>query len=152
MAGHLDSFINDGHRIHKQTTKIMAVAPNDQYEYKPSETAMTLGKLMNHMRIGELAVAEAALNGAFPSTWPEEINDTAGLIEAFDRQHAELSERIAALTPEQLDEVISPFGPGKEMPRRAILQVLHEHEIHHRGQLYVYLRTVVGDSIPELFG
>ena len=107
MAGHLDSFINDGHRIHSQSTKIMAVAPNDKYDWKPSETAMTLGKLMNHLSVGELAVAEAAINGAFPSAWPEDINDTAALIAAFDKQHAELSERIAALTPEQLDAASS---------------------------------------------
>ena len=152
MAGHLDSFISAGNRIHSQSTKIMAVAPNDKYDWKPSETAMTLGKLMNHLAVGELAVAEAAINGAFPSAWPEDINDTAALIAAFDKQHAELSERIATLTPEQLDETVAPFGPGKEMPRRAILQVLHEHEIHHRGQLYVYLRTLLGNDIPPLFG
>jgi uncharacterized damage-inducible protein DinB len=151
MAGHLDAFINTGHRIHKQSTKIMAVAPNDKYDWKPSETAMTLGKLMNHMRGGELAIVEAALNGAFPKEYPADSNDTAELIASFDQQHAALSERIAALTPEQLEETVAPFGPGKEMSRRAILHVAHEHEIHHRGQLYVYLRTL-GCECPGLFG
>lgn len=152
MAGHLDSFISNGHRIHKQSTKIMAVAPNDKWDWKPEETAMTLGKMMNHIYIGELALAEAAINGAFPSAWPADINDTAALIEAFDKQHEEISARIAALTPEQLDEIIAPFGPGKEMPRRAVLTALHEHEIHHRGQLYTYLRILLGNNIPPLFG
>jgi uncharacterized damage-inducible protein DinB len=130
----------------------MAVAPNDKYDWKPSETSMTLGKLMNHLKNSELAVVEAAINGAFPSTRPEDINDTEALIASFDAQHNELSARIAALSPEQLDEIVAPFGPGKEMPRRAILQVLHEHEIHHRGQLYVYLRCLLGNDIPPLFG
>ena len=151
MAEHLDSYISTGHRLHQQSIKLMAVAPNDQYEWKPSETAMTLGKLMNHLRLGELAIVEAALNGAFPKEFPAELSDTAELIVAFDQQHAELSERIAALAPEQLDEIVAPFGPGKEMPRRAVLGVLHEHEIHHRGQLYVYLRSL-GCEVPPLFG
>jgi uncharacterized damage-inducible protein DinB len=151
MSGHLDAFIQSGHRIHKQSTKIMAVAPNDKYDWKPADSAMTLGKLMNHLKIGELALVEAAINGAFPATWPEDINDTEALIASFDAQHNELSARIAALAPEQLDEMVAPFGPGKEMPRRAILQVLHEHEIHHRGQLYTYLRMLLGDNVPPLF-
>ena len=151
MAGHLDSFISTGHRIHQQTTKLMAVAPNDKYDWKPSDTAMTLGKLMNHMPGGELAIIEAALNGAFPKEYPADSSDTAELIASFDQQHAALSERLAALTPEQLDETVAPFGPDKEMSRRAILHVAHEHEIHHRGQLYVYLRTL-GCTVPPLFG
>jgi uncharacterized damage-inducible protein DinB len=37
------------------------------------------------------------------------------------------------------------------MPRQVVLQVLHEHEIHHRGQLYTYLR-ILGCEVPPLFG
>ncbi|MBK9705983.1 MAG: hypothetical protein IPO77_02935 [Acidobacteria bacterium] len=37
------------------------------------------------------------------------------------------------------------------MSRATILQVLQEHEIHHRGQLYVYLRAL-GCEVPPLFG
>ena len=151
MAEHLDAVISTGHRIHKQTTKLMAVAPNDQYDWKPSETSMTLGKLMNHMMLGEWAIGEAALTGAFPREEMKEFNDTAELIAAYDKQHDGLSERFAALTPEQLDEIIQPFGPDKKRPRREFIGILHEHEIHHRGQLYVYLRSL-GCTVPPLFG
>ena len=151
MAEHLDAYISIANRIHQQSTKLMALAPNEQYEWKPDETAMTLGKLMNHMMLGELAIAEAALSGAFPHEFPADINDTAELIAAFDKQHAALIERIAALTPEQLEETVEPFGPDKKRKRSGILGVLHEHEIHHRGQLYVYLR-MLGCKVPSLFG
>ena len=49
----MDSLVSNWKRIHKQTTKIMAVAPNDKYDWKPCDSAMTLGELMNHLWIAE---------------------------------------------------------------------------------------------------
>jgi len=63
--------------------------------------------------------------------------------------------QLRTLTPlqmEQLAEEIAPFGEKHgPMSREALLQVIHEHEIHHRGQLYVYLR-MLGVEVPPLFG
>ena len=35
--------------------------------------------------------------------------------------------------------------------RMSLLRLTHEHEIHHRGQLYTYLR-IAGCEVPPLFG
>lgn len=150
MAEHLDSYIKNWDRVQKQTAAIMAVAPNDKYEWKPCESAMTLGKLMNHLWMAEWGLTEAALTGAFPKEWPSEINDTAAMIEAFNKSHAESVAKVAALTPEQLAEQITPFGPDKAMSRAAFLNVTNEHEVHHRGQLYTYLR-IAGVEVPPLY-
>ena len=55
-----------------------------------------------------------------------------------------------ALTPEQLAEDITPFSPESPLTRKALLTLTLEHEIHHRGQLYTYLR-IAGCEIPPLF-
>lgn len=151
MSSSLDSYIKTWKRIHKQTTALMAVAPDDKYDWKPSETAMSLGALMHHLWIAETGLIEATLNGAFPKERPEPKTNTADLIAAFDQSHETLIPKVAALTPEQLAEEVAPFGPEKAMSRMALLQATHEHEIHHRGQLYVYLRTL-GCAVPPLFG
>jgi uncharacterized damage-inducible protein DinB len=151
MAGHLDAYIYNWNRIHKQTTRIMAAAPNDKYDWKPCDSAMSLGELLNHLYIAEWGLTEAALTGSFPKEYPEPINDTAALIAAFDKSHAECVAKVAAMAPEQLPEEVAPFGPDKSMSRQTVLTVTHEHEIHHRGQLYTYLR-VAGCEVPPLFG
>jgi uncharacterized damage-inducible protein DinB len=150
MAGHLDSYIRNWNRIHQQTTRVMALAPNDQYDWKPAETSMPLGELMNHLWRAEIGLAEGALTGK-SSARPAPLSDSAEMVAAFDKAHAELVERVAALTPEQLEETVTPFGPEYPMKRRVILTMLHEHEIHHRGQLYVYLR-MLGCELPHLYG
>jgi uncharacterized damage-inducible protein DinB len=128
----------------------MAVAPNDKYDWKPSETAMTLGKLMNHLWIAETGLTFAAIEGSFPKEFPESITNTQDLIAAFDKSHEEMVAKVSTLTPEFLAEDVAPFGPDRNMPRMYVLNALHEHEIHHRGQLYVYLR-MLGCEIPPLF-
>jgi uncharacterized damage-inducible protein DinB len=150
MAENLDSYIKNWNRIQKQTKAIMAAAPNDKYEWKPCESAMSLGKLMNHLWMAEWGLIEAALTGAFPKEWPAEINDTAAMVEAFDKSHAESVAKVSALTAEQLGEEIAPFGPDKAMSRMAFLNLTNEHEIHHRGQLYTYLR-IAGCEVPPLY-
>jgi uncharacterized damage-inducible protein DinB len=128
----------------------MAVAPDDKYDWKPSDTSMSLGKLMNHLWTSERGLAEAALNGSFPAERPAPIAATQDLIAAFDRSHEELVAKVSALTPEQLGEDVAPFGPDRKMSRMALLHALNEHEVHHRGQLYVYLR-ILGCEIPPLY-
>jgi uncharacterized damage-inducible protein DinB len=75
--------------------------------------------------------------------------DAPGLIEAFDRSHQQLVEQVAALTPEQLTETVNFFG--REVPRKTLLWGITEHEIHHRGQLFVYLR-LLGIEPPSVYG
>lgn len=151
MAEDLNSYIKTWNRIHKETARALAAVPNDKYDWKPCESAMTMGKLANHLWMAEHGLAEAALTGAFPKTKLEEFNDTAAMVEAFDKSHAELVAKISQFTPEQLAEKIAPFGPDKAMSRRALLTLITEHEIHHRGQLYTYLR-IAGCEVPPLHG
>ncbi|MDX2030303.1 MAG: DinB family protein [Blastocatellia bacterium] len=151
MSSPLDSYISNWKRIHKQTAAIMAVAPSDQYDWKPSETAMSLGDLMHHIYGAEWGLIEATLTGVFPKEMPPKPTDTAEFIKAFDASHESLIPKISGLTAEQLAEEVAPFGPDKKMSRMTLLHLTHEHEIHHRGQLYVYLRTL-GCEVPPLFG
>ena len=147
----MDSFVSNWRRIHKQTTKIMAAAPNDKYDWKPCDSAMTMGELINHLWIAEAGLVAAAKTGTFPKEAPPQIKDTAELIAAYDKTHEEAIAMATALTPEELSEQVAPFGPDKAMSRMALLHLTHEHEIHHRGQLYTYLR-IAGCEVPPLFG
>jgi uncharacterized damage-inducible protein DinB len=145
----LDWFITNWQRNHKQTIKLMQVAPDDKYDWKTCESAMTLGGLMNHFRQGEVIIAHAAVSGVLPQERLAPINNTAELIAAFNQSHEEAIAQAATLTPEQLAEQVSPFGAP--MTRAQLLQAQIEHEVHHRGQLYTYLR-ILGVEVPPLFG
>lgn len=150
MSSQLESMFANWHRIHKQTTRVMASAPDDQYGWRPHETAMTLGELMNHLFQAEMGLAEAVVTGVYPHEFPS-YSTTAELIAAYDTSHDEAVSRLKGLAPEAWQETIAPFGPQAVMPRLVVLNLALEHEIHHRGQLYTYLR-ILGCEVPSLFG
>ena len=150
-ASHLDPFIANWSRVHKQSARLMKSAPDDKYDWKPADTAMPLGELMNHLYIAEKLFVDSAITGGFAKeNLPQAINNTEELIAAYNKSHEEGVARIATLTPEQMTEMVAPFGPEKAMPRAFLLNVMLEHEIHHRGQLYTYLR-MLGCECPALF-
>lgn len=144
----MEAFFSNWDRIHAQSTKVMSVAPADKFEWRPVEGSMTLGELMCH-----LPGAEAYLVGVITGSKIE--IDLAGLktadevVEAFDRVHEAAKSAIAQLSPEQLEEEVS-LG-SRRMTKRTLLYGMLEHEIHHRGQLYTYIR-IAGVVPPPLFG
>lgn len=150
---HLTPFMQNWNRVHKQSVRLMERAPSDQFEWKTCESAMTLGALMNHIYQAEAGLVNAALTGQFSREgMPETGTSTDELVASYRKSHDELVARVAALAAEQLDEEISPFGEKLgTMTRGTVLNFILEHEVHHRGQLYVYLRMLNVD-VPPLFG
>lgn len=152
-AAHLDPLIKQGNRIHQQTTKVMAASPNDKWDWKTCESAMTLGELVNHFYLAEIGLVDAIQTGKFAGRQKPDPKATAEeVVAAFDQAHEALVAAISELTPEQLAEEIAPFGEKYGMmSRKTLIFSMFEHEIHHRGQLYVYLR-MLGAPVPPLFG
>ncbi len=146
----LDNFIKNWRRIHKQTKKILVLTPDDKYDWKPAETSMPLGELANHFSVAEWLLAETVFTGKLPTERPEPHKSTDELVAAFDKTHDDLVAKVRAMSPEQLEEEVALFGPDQKMTRMALLNIMTEHEIHHRGQLYVYLR-ILGCELPSLF-
>jgi uncharacterized damage-inducible protein DinB len=66
------------------------------------------------------------------------------------RMHAETVAMLKPLTPEDLERKgTSPQG----VPVTAwkLLRAMIEHEVHHRGEIYVYL-ALMGIERPPLYG
>lgn len=147
---HLDNVLRDWNRIHLQTVRLMALAPDDQYDWKPHDTSMTLGALLNHFSQAEAGLVEAIITGIFPRDFGN-YESTDELIAAFNKSHDEAVARVRAIADEAWEEKVAPFGPDRSFSRLDLLTISLEHEIHHRGQLYVYLR-MLGCPVPELFG
>ena len=146
----IQNFVSSWNRIHKQTSRALRAAPADRMEWRPKEGMFTFRELVSHLPKAELMIARSALAGSrqeveldLSNLTPDEIADI------FDRQHEELAEEVSKLGSEQIGDVIEVFG--KSIPRLALLQGMVEHEIHHRGQLYAFLRLADVEP-PSLFG
>lgn len=146
----IKNFVSNWNRIHKQTSRALRAAPADRMEWRPKEGMFTIRELVTHIPKAELMIARSALAGSAQKVELDLSNLTPGEIaDIFDRQHAELAEEVSKLGSEQIGEPVEIFG--KSFPRLALLQGMTEHEIHHRGQLYAFLRLVDVEP-PSLFG
>jgi len=139
MSSEVDRFIRNWNRIHKETSRIIRSAPDDKLDWRPKDGMFTLRELIGHLPEAELGLVRAALQGQTGQIRLDTSNKAAGEIaDLFDRQHDDLAAEVSQLTESQLGEEVEFHG--RQVRRAVLLKAMTEHEIHHRGQLYVYYR------------
>lgn len=145
-----ERFVKDWNHTHKQTARAIEAAPQDMFDWKPGDGMFTLRELVTHLPNAEAAIIRTALAGTMQKvSLGLEDSTVEEIVEKFKSSHRELVEEVSSLSLDQLNETVQAFG--REMPRIALLRGMLEHEIHHRGQLYTYLR-LPGVEPPALYG
>lgn len=142
-----ERFIGNWNRIHKDTSRVLRAAPDDKLDWRPKEDMFTMRELVGHIPQAELVLVRSALAGStqkIPFDFSRSAEEMAG---AFDTQHEELAREVSNLTQEQWREEVEFHG--RRMRRGVLLSFVTEHEIHHRGQLYIYYR-LAGIEPPNL--
>jgi uncharacterized damage-inducible protein DinB len=139
MNSEVDRFIRNWNRIHKETSRIIRSAPDDKLDWRPGDDMFTLRELIGHLPEAELGLVRAALQDQTRQIGFDTSNKVAGEIaDLFDRQHDGLAAEVSQLTETQLGEEVEFHG--RQVRRAVLLKGMTEHEIHHRGQLFVYYR------------
>jgi uncharacterized damage-inducible protein DinB len=140
-------------RIRQRTRRVVAGIPPERLEWAPRDGAWSLGDVVRHLGAIERWMFAENVSGR-PSRYPGHGRDLADgydeVLGYFDRMHGESMDLFAALTPEALQARCTTPG-GASMPAWKWLRSMVEHEIHHRGQIYLML-GMIGVSTPPLYG
>jgi uncharacterized damage-inducible protein DinB len=154
----IEFFLNQLNHEAIATRKMLALVPNNQYDFKPHPKSMGMRHLVTH--IAELpawipmAINTEELDFAAMDYTPTNINNTAELLELFEKS---LREACASLIPEneaRLNPVWTLRNGADIYSREAKWQVIRmalSQIIHHRAQLGVYLR-LLDVPIPGSYG
>ena len=149
----VEPFLDYFGRVRERTRRVVALIPPDRLEWTHREGAFTLGDLVRHVAAIERWMFAENVAGR-PSRYPGHGRELAegfeGVMDYFDRMHAESMEIFRALTPEQLQARCTTPG-GASMPAWKWLRSMVEHEIHHRGQIYLML-GMIGVATPPMYG
>ncbi len=138
------------------TRKVMAAVPEAQRDFRPHEKSMSARELAWHLAGLEKFFVEGCLARRFTfERGPEAPATMREILGAYGALHADLVKRLAAAPDAALRGTVPFYVAPKQMgdvPVMALLWtgVLH-HEIHHRGQLSVYLR-MTGGKVPSIYG
>jgi uncharacterized damage-inducible protein DinB len=149
----IEPFLDYFGRIHERTRRVAACIPPDRLEWRPREGTFSPGDTVRHLGAIErwmFAENVAGRPSRYPGHGPELADGFDAVMAYFDAMHAESMEIFRALTPEALQARCTTPG-GASMPAWKWLRAMVEHEIHHRGQLYLLL-NLLGVPTPPLYG
>ncbi|MDQ3180215.1 MAG: DinB family protein [Acidobacteriota bacterium] len=141
------------------TRKCLERIPETNFDWKPHEKSMTMGRLATHLAemVGWVkdTVETPELDFATMDYKPFEPKTTAELIEFFDKNISAANESLKNVSDESMLENWKMRNGEQiyfDMPRIAVLRgFILKHIVHHRGQLSVYLR--LNDiPVPEIYG
>jgi uncharacterized damage-inducible protein DinB len=133
------------------TKKVLAAVPNDKRDFRPDPHARTAWELAWHIANSDVQFLDGIADGEFKMESPADKPKTiAELLDWYDRNIARGTERVRAMTPEQLTRSIN-FLNAFNLPAFAYLGFLNNHMIHHRGAIATYLRPM-GSKCPSIYG
>lgn len=139
---------------HATTRKVLHAFPADQADFQPHDRSSTARKLVWTFVMEEVIMLKILNNEPLggggvkpPATWQE-------ILDAFDETHEKMKAKLASgVDVKSLNPVkfyVAPFTMGDYQPMAFLFRFLTD-QIHHRGQLSVYLR-IVGGKVPSIYG
>lgn len=143
----------------QSTRKMLASIPDDKLTWKPHDKSMSLGLLASHMadipNWAVVTIEQDELDFATTDYKIKEYETTAELLKSFDENLAKAVKSLENASDETMmknwkmraGDVIYMDMPKIQVMRGFILN----HNVHHRGQLSVYLR--LNDiPLPSVYG
>jgi uncharacterized damage-inducible protein DinB len=142
-------------REHETTRKVVEAYPAAQSEFRPHPRSNHARQLVWTFAVEEYLILAALKNelkvgGGFP-TAPNEWNEAVG---TFKQNHAAVIAALEAARDEDFFGTVKFFtGPGAvgDVPKSEFMYFILSDQIHHRGQLSVYLR-MAGGKVPSIYG
>ena len=135
------------------TKKVLSAIPDAKSDYQPDPHARTAWELAWHLASMDIhfldGIADFKLDMDVPDA-ESKPKTIAELVDWYDKNFTRATDRIRALTPEQLVTPIDFLGAFK-LPAVAYLAFFNNHRVHHRGQLATYLRPM-GSKCPAIYG
>lgn len=149
----IEPFLDYYRRLRQRTLRVAACIPRERLEWAPSAGAFSFGDVLRHLAAIERHMFAETVHGR-PSRYPGHGRDLAdgfgAVLELLERTHRESLALLSELTPEGLRRRCETPG-ATSLPVWKWLRAMAEHEIHHRGQLYLMLR-LIDVPTPPLYG
>lgn len=146
-------FVEYWDSVRGRTRRVIACIPPDRVEWTHRPGRFTLGDLVRHLATIERYMYAETVSGrpsAYPGCGRELAEGYDAVIAYFERLGAE-SRAIFAALPDValLRKCRTPAGSA--ITTWKWLRTMVEHEVHHRGQLYLML-GMLDVTTPPLYG
>jgi hypothetical protein len=151
-------FLDAYEREHAITMKVLRAFPPEHAELRPHPVCKPARELawvfVLERGLGKAGLANAFASGNAGGPSPAAPPSWEAVLAALEAAHADFREAFATYSDAQLLEPIKFFGGPKtliDLPRIDFAWFILSDQIHHRGQLSIYLR-IAGAKVPSIYG
>ena len=149
----IGTFLDYWERSRGRTLRVAECTPPEQIEWTHRDGAFSIGDLLRHLAAAEryMFAENARLR---PSRYPGHGRELAdgymAVLGYMIEMHQETVDLLSGLTDEDLKRrCVTPSGAS--IPVWKWLRAMVEHEVHHRGQIYLMLGMLEVPT-PPLYG
>ena len=138
-------------KVHERTMRVGRCIPPDQVDWSYRGGRFTLGDLARHIALANRFIFAETFAGR-PSRYAGCGKELApgydDIVALMEKMHGECREIISAI-PDVNAKCATP--DGTQITIWKWMRAMVEHEIHHRGQIYIYL-AMLQVPTPALYG
>ncbi|MGG3872960.1 DinB family protein [Brevibacillus laterosporus] len=147
-----DDLLSNFEGVRKRTLKYLAAIPEQVIDWRPDDHKFSFGDIVRHLGSAELMFYHAIIHNEWKYCGhePDKGPSMEEAIRYLQNCHNTVLTGLHQLEPEQLTRKVKNLL-GYEVSAWRIIMAMAEHEIHHRGQLSVYMQVNHIDP-PQIFG
>jgi uncharacterized damage-inducible protein DinB len=146
-------FLDYWEKVRQRTLRVIACIPEDKYDWSYQPGKFSFADLIRHLAAIErhMYAENVQLKPSRYSGHGKDLADGPAEVRAFlDRMHQESVEIFGRLNQDDFNrKCVTPGGASITVWKW--LRAMVEHEVHHRGQIYLYL-GILGIPTPPLYG
>lgn len=149
----IEPFLKYFASVRERTMRVARCIPPEKIEWTYAPERFTLGDLLRHLALTERYMWAENVQGQpirYKAHGTEYADGYDNVLAFVEKLHAESLEIFRRLTDEDLQKKCKT-PDGTAITTWKWLRLMVEHEIHHRGQLYIYL-SLLGVTTPPLYG
>ncbi|MGH6897949.1 MAG: DinB family protein [Geminicoccaceae bacterium] len=149
----IDPFLRYFSGIRERTQRVVQAIPEPRLEWAPAPGRFTLGDIVRHLATTErwmFAENVAGRPSRYPGYGRELADGYDAVLDYFERLHAQAMAIFANLSDADLARHCTTPA-GTSIMTWKWLRAMVEHEVHHRGQLYLMLGMLEVPT-PPLYG
>ncbi len=148
-----ESFLEYYEKVRDRTRRVVLCIPSDKIDWTYQSGKFTLGDIVRHIAAIERWMFVENFLGR-PSQYSGCSSNLAKsfpeIVAYFDSNHEESVKLIRTLSVDDLKKKCTTPG-GASLSVWKWMRLMVEHEIHHRGQIYLYL-GMLGVNTPPIYG
>jgi uncharacterized damage-inducible protein DinB len=149
----IEPFLKYFDNIRTRTERVLDCVPVQYADWRPEPGAFSFCDIIRHLGAIERWMFAENVSGRpsqYPGHGPELAQGLEDVRAYLHTMHVEAMAVLAQLTEEDLRRPCITPG-GATLPTWKWLRAMVEHEVHHRGQVYLMLR-MLGIPTPPLYG